>query len=585
MLPWIRPKELQQHYQESQRLFALPDTTECSTRAMTVLNEAFHPDPEATVEVQPHVLNDAQVIPWLTDHEPSHGTRAWLSTQLHHPTHSIPRLKQRQADLATASQSANEASPVNDPLVAFEPDVLWALQLPPIEKAWPLPLLFPQWFALRWINHQPQLLNLYQLYRIYGAPLSHFIYPLTLFFAPWWYIRTKLKWKLPFTSYVLFIKKALTELLRFRSASPREILFKITTLVVYVGLYIYGLLQTLDITILLHQTRKELLNRLSNIQTFLRTTESRWLAHTGLSLETWWIRAPAPETAAQRPLPSSIQGMYQLFKSPAYHAHLKHALLQSYTLRGLTRLASVYSSPAMFASVQWRLRGCPLAEWRAMGHPMLPPNQQRNPVSLQKNLILTGPNAAGKSTYVRSILANMLLAQTFGVVHARKAVVSPVHTIASFMRVQDIVGTQSLFEAECRRSLDLIRKAQEGHPVLFFLDEPMNATPPTEGAATAMALIKYLATFPNVRLITTTHYHLLAELETEIPTHFRNISMEATADPIRFTYKLRPGACFQSIALELLEKDAFPEALLKDAIKIKNKICRLEDNTPQPPTE
>jgi DNA mismatch repair protein MutS len=239
---------------------------------------------------------------------------------------------------------------------------------------------------------------------------------------------------------------------------------------------------------------------------------------------------------------------------------------------------------AQFCFVKWRgnarvplLR--PFAELRDMGHPALFKDQQRNPVSLSKNMILTGPNAAGKSTYVRGILANLLLAQTFGIANARTATLSPVKTIASLMRVQDIVGTQSLFEAECRRSLELIRIAEEGHPVLFFLDEPMNATPPTEGAATAMALVKYLATFPNVRLITTTHYHLLAELETVAPKRFRNISMEASTQPIRFTYKIHPGPSFQSIAIEMLEKDAFPEALLKDAIEIKNKICRVENNT------
>lgn len=53
-----------------------------------------------------------------------------------------------------------------------------------------------------------------------------------------------------------------------------------------------------------------------------------------------------------------------------------------------------------------------------MGHPALSPEQQRNPIRLDKNIIVTGPNAAGKSTYTRSILTNQLLAQTLGICYA-----------------------------------------------------------------------------------------------------------------------------------------------------------------------
>jgi DNA mismatch repair ATPase MutS len=129
--------------------------------------------------------------------------------------------------------------------------------------------------------------------------------------------------------------------------------------------------------------------------------------------------------------------------------------------------------------------------------------------------------------------------------------------------------------------LELLRQVGDSPqpaPTLLFLDEPMHATPPTEGAATAMALVHYLAKYSHVRLMITTHYHLLAELERRWPEGFRNISMEATTNPISFSYRLQAGPSFQSIALEMLEKDAFPDALLKDAIEIKNKICMFENN-------
>ena len=576
MLQWIRPKDVRNQYEESQKLFAVPTALQCKEKIESLLTESVVQDDAATVDVSPHVLKDAQLLEAFA----TAAGAEWIHHQIHRPIHSIPQLKQRQADLRTVR---DHPFPVEGDGGAAA-DVLWALELPPLNKSWPLPLLFPQWFALRWINHQSTLLNLYHLYRIYGAPLSHFVYPLTLFFGPWWYIRTKLNWKLPLKTYLGFIQKAAVELLRVRTRDIREIFIKITTIVVYVGLYLYGLIQSLDIAYMLHHTRRLLLERIGRIHAFIRETQAQW-AHYGFTdatLVAWNLRgAAASATTSASGLSASIQGIYQLFHSPRFHPLLKHTLLQSYTLQGIR---SVANHPAPFTRVRWMpvpaggAATAPKVKFVGMGHPMLSVDQRRNPVTLTKNLILTGPNAAGKSTYVRGILANILMAQTFGLCDARSASMSPVHTLASFMRVQDVIGTSSLFEAECRRSLALIQKAQATHPMVLFLDEPMNATPPIEGAATAMALVKYLSQFPHVRLVTTTHYHVLSNLETLYPSRFRNVSMEASTNPIQFPYRLRPGPSFQSIAIEMLEKDAFPEELLKDAIEFKNKICRVEDN-------
>jgi MutS domain V len=565
-MDWIRPKEIQKQQARAQVLLELPSTAVCAERSQALIQECFKPDPTHLVPVAPEVIQDAQVVPWLTRHSTiSTGTRAWLSAQIAHPIHSIPLLQRRQKDLKALGGGA--IPPV---LTDYEADMLWAIHLPPLDKAWPLQFLFPQWWVLRWINRFSPLLQFYQLYRIFGTPLIQILYPLSILIGPWWYVRTKLGMKLPFASYLQFIKKALVELLRFRSGNVWEIVVKLTTLGVYFGVYLYGWIQTIDLSRMLWTVRQGLLERLSHIQTFIITVESHWRA-SGLSLSTWGLKEPGGEE--KPPLPNTLSGIYQLFRSNAFHDLLKTRLLQFYTLQGITSVSQASS----FTFVRYVPTG--LIRIKGMGHPMLAADQQRNPVDLKKHLILTGPNAAGKSTYVRGILANLLFAQTFGVALAQRAILTPIRRIVSMMRVQDTIGSQSLFEAECRRAMDLIRTAQEERegPIVFFLDEPMQATPPIEGSATAMALLRYLSRFPHVRLIATTHYHGLAELD---KSGFQNVSMDAAeTDPIRFTYKLKPGPCFQSIALEMLKKDAFPEELLEDAIKIKNKLYGLENNT------
>jgi hypothetical protein len=598
MFHWLRPKELQTHYQESQRLFESLNPLQAKDIAEKVVLEYHEPNKNALVSIKDHVLTDAQLLPWLLKESASscQGTLHWLKCQIEHPIHDPAILKERQRHLglkllsaATATASAEELSV----MTALEGDVLWALQLPPMNKAWPMPLLFPQWFALRWMNRSSTLLELYHLYRIYGAVASHLIYPLTLFLGPWWYIRTKLKWKLPFQTYVSFLKKGLIELLKNRTGNVREQVVKIATILVYVGVYLYGIIQSIDIAYMLYVVRRQIKQRLSNIHRFIAQTESLWARFSAAgaagAVAGVWGFPRVDLTPAIPSLSTHIRGIYQLFQSGSdgshgsYTGYLKTLLIKAYILQGIAKIQQTPGiQPMRWLAPSVNAPLTPRLTITGMAHPFLPDTQQRNPISFRKNLILTGPNAAGKSTYVRSLLANVLLAQTFGICFADKGAMTPIHTIASFMRVYDVIGTQSLFEAECRRSLELIQQvAKTQTPTLLFLDEPMHATPPIEGAATAMALVHYFAKYPHVRLMCTTHYHLLANLERRSPKTFRNISMEAKLNPIAFSYRLQPGASFQSIAIEMLEKDAFPEALLKDAIEIKNKICLFENNESQ----
>lgn len=582
---WWRPKELHQHYEESQKIIAPLSPAQITERTQALMNDYHRPDPTTRIAIQPHVLADAQLLPHLLKADTPDiaiGTREWLTRQIEHPIHDPVLLKRRQRALQGFTMPPTATHYITE----LEPDFLWALQLPPIKNAWPLPLLFPQWFCLRWLNHCPPLLELYHLYRIYGASASHLLYPLTLFIGPWWYIRAKLKWKLPFRTYANFLRKGVIELLKNHTGTPREQFVKLATVAIYVGVYVYGVIQSIDIALMLYQVRRQLKQRLANIHRFISRTECLWnqTDRKGTLGRLWGFPELDKEnTGSFTPpiLPERIHGIYHLFRSPAlFGGYLKTIAMKAYILQGMSRVVSGVLRPQdAICAVRWRKGDTPHITMIGMSHPMLPPTQQRNPICLHKNLILTGPNAAGKSTYVRCMLSNVLMAHVFGYCFAEKATMTPIHRIASFMRVYDVVGTQSLFEAECRRSLELIRDVDgTTKPTLLFLDEPMNATPPTEGAATAMALIHYLAKQPHVRLMATTHYHLLAELEPREPTLFRNISMEASVQPIAFSYRIRAGPSFQSIAIEMLEKDAFPDTLLADAIEIKNKLCMFENN-------
>jgi DNA mismatch repair protein MutS len=212
-------------------------------------------------------------------------------------------------------------------------------------------------------------------------------------------------------------------------------------------------------------------------------------------------------------------------------------------------------------------------------NPVLNITQVANPVNLDKNIIVTGPNAGGKTTYVKTILANVILGHTVGITYSVRSQMILYDTINSFMRVTDILGTRSYFEAEAEYCLNMIKKAVEISATqkrgLFLMDEPMHSTPPTEGMATAYAVIEYLSKLEGITLIITTHFHKLVKLEELYPEKFINLSVDAIADGKKyiFPYKIKRGYSYLCIAIELLDIKEFPSVIIENAIKMKNKIC------------
>ena len=216
--------------------------------------------------------------------------------------------------------------------------------------------------------------------------------------------------------------------------------------------------------------------------------------------------------------------------------------------------------------------------WAAK-NPILNNEQISNPINLDKSIIVTGPNAGGKTTYVKTILSNVILSQTFGITYSLKSNMIIYDTINSFMRVSDELGNRSYFEAEAEYCLNMINKAkllnENGENGLFLMDEPMYSTPPTEGMATAYAVIEYLSKISGISLIITTHFHKLVELEKIYPNKFINLSVDAIPEDngYYFPYKIRNGHSYLCIAIELLDIKDFPKEIIDNAIKMKNKIC------------
>ena len=190
-------------------------------------------------------------------------------------------------------------------------------------------------------------------------------------------------------------------------------------------------------------------------------------------------------------------------------------------------------------------------------HPLLP-HAQCIPNSLKlggdlRLLIVSGSNMSGKSTLLRTIGTNAVLAQAGGSVRARRFKLSIVD-IGATLRVQDsLQGGTSRFYAEIKRLHDVMELTKSGEPVLFLFDEILHGTNSHDRAIGAEAVVRGLLERNAIGLVTT-HDLALARVADVLAPRAANVHFEDHLENGRmiFDYQLRPGVVQKSNALELM---------------------------------
>jgi hypothetical protein len=205
----------------------------------------------------------------------------------------------------------------------------------------------------------------------------------------------------------------------------------------------------------------------------------------------------------------------------------------------------------------------PRLEARALGHPLLAPQTAvRNDVDLGPPgslLLVTGSNMSGKSTLLRAIGANVILAGAGGPVCA-EAMALPVADLRTSMRIRDSLEEGiSYFMAELKRLKAVCDAASAAgeRPVLYLLDELLQGTNTAERQIAARRILHHLLDQHAIGAVTT-HDLTLAEEEDlkdrAVLVHFRESLETREGDPpIAFDYRLRPGLATSTNALRLME--------------------------------
>lgn len=189
-------------------------------------------------------------------------------------------------------------------------------------------------------------------------------------------------------------------------------------------------------------------------------------------------------------------------------------------------------------------------------HPLLT-EAVPNSLNIKHNILLTGSNASGKSTFMKAVATNLILAQTLNTTTAEAFSYKPGLVYTSMANTDDILSGDSYFMTELK-SIRRLFNIKNNQLVYCFIDEIFKGTNTTERIAASESVLNYLDTEKHYKVIAATHDIELSEyLKANYENYHFNESIEN--NQIYFDYKIKKGKANTRNAIELLRITQFPE--------------------------
>jgi len=193
----------------------------------------------------------------------------------------------------------------------------------------------------------------------------------------------------------------------------------------------------------------------------------------------------------------------------------------------------------------------------------------KNTINFKKNIIITGPNASGKTTILKSTIINIILSQQFGCGFFKSGKLKPFKYIHCYLNIPDTSGRDSLFQAEARRCkeiLDLIDNNQDETHFCAF-DELYSGTNPDEAQLSAVAFMKYITKNKNVFCMLTTHFiKICKKLEkTKIIKNYK-MKTDNCNNLLIYKYILEEGISNIKGGVSVLQQMNYPAEIINNTI-------------------
>jgi DNA mismatch repair protein MutS len=232
---------------------------------------------------------------------------------------------------------------------------------------------------------------------------------------------------------------------------------------------------------------------------------------------------------------------------------------------------------AVFSFATFEQNTVPHIELTDFWNPFIDANQvQTSSIAIggssPRAFIITGSNEGGKSTLVKALAFNVIMAQSFGVGPARLIVLTPFSSVATYLNVtDDIAAGNSLFKSQVSRAHYLLERTENlaSHEFsLLAVDEVFNGTSPREAEAAAYSFARYAGSFNNCISLFATHYPIMHVLAKEQGDIFANYRLRVVGQGDTKQRMFEPGISEQHLAINMLRSEGFNSKILADAQKV-----------------
>jgi DNA mismatch repair ATPase MutS len=205
----------------------------------------------------------------------------------------------------------------------------------------------------------------------------------------------------------------------------------------------------------------------------------------------------------------------------------------------------------------FRKDNIPYLSIKDMYHPSLKGSCIKNTIKMEnENMLITGPNASGKSTLLKTTAIGVFLAHRLGIAPGKRMETSYFRYIYTHLNIQDATGKESLFQREANKIKKQIQMMNQKDGLHFsIIDELFHSTNPGEAVKGAKWILSQINNNPRVMCLLSTHFHDLTVSDSSIDK-FKCYHIPFIRDEkgkIKYTYTLQPGVSQQNVALEILQ--------------------------------
>jgi len=451
--------------------------------------------------------------------------------------------------------------------------------------------LYVDWTFAKNLNNNPQFLQLMSLYNI-TSPIISLCLPIFVLIIPFFVIKLK-GVELSISQYIEILKKLIANhaifkiFTQFHQVDNGQKLY----LVLSSAFYLFSIYQNILVCVRFYSNMQKIhnylfkfkkylaysleimdyycvkANKLTKYQKFVLNINNHYRTLRCLYNELCKITPFTFSFSKITEIGQIMYNFYQIYNNPKYNI----SMLYSFGFNGYFNMLSQVGTMCDTKLVETTFIKKGKPSFKKMYYPKFVNNESstiiKNDCNLNKNMIITGPNASGKTTTLKAALINVILSQQIGFGCFESLKLTPYDKIHCYLNIPDTSGRDSLFQAEARRCKEIIdcinKESSKGLTHFCIFDELYSGTNPEEAVISANAFMDYIVKNKNVTCILTTHYVKLCKklLKNKMIKNYYMKTVKKN-DNFEYTYQLDEGISKIKGGLKVLHDMKYPKEIL-----------------------